>query len=238
MLTHNMALIPQGSFLMGGIGECADAENPRHEVNLSSFWMDKTPVTNCQFSDFIERSGYVTECERLARPRTWKHFSFEGRDSHPVVMVTWMDATEYAKFMGKRLPTEAEWEKSSRGGLFDCLYPWGSEEPTPAVAFWGRAEAGLVVPATAEVGSLPANSFGLHDMVGNVWQWCSDWYGEEYYRDSPNVNPAGPETGQAKVRRGGAWNVRESFRLRCSNRGAMMPDQAWPNLGFRCAKTA
>ena len=234
---EEMILIPAGDFQMGGFDSgCAAAELPLHVVSIDAFLMDATPVTNREFASFVSQTGYKTLSELSGSVDTWRTYATEDREAHPVVLVSWDDANEFARFAGKRLSTEAEWEKAARGGRADSLYPWGNEEPADNVC-WQGAKAGVVIPATSEVASFQANGYGLYDMAGNVWEWCGDWYDDHYYGSSPFNNPQGPDSAENKVRRGGAWNVRESFRLRCSNRGAMVPSQAWKNLGFRCAKS-
>jgi formylglycine-generating enzyme required for sulfatase activity len=211
-------------------------------VQISAFEMDIHPVTNREFRRFAEESGHVTEMERVLSSGSnlsglsWCTFASADREDHPVVMVNWFDACAFAKWYGKRLPTEAEWERAARGELESASYPWGDMEPDLESCCWRRASSqSASVSLTTPVCSFSPNSFGLYDMVGNVWEWCADWYSAGYYAESALEDPQGPSKGQYRVRRGGAWNVRESFRLRCANRGAMDPRQSWPNLGFRCA---
>jgi sulfatase modifying factor 1 len=235
----DMVLVAAGSFLMGS-NSGAESEAPVHQVFLPDFWMDVYTVSNRQFADFIAATRYLTTAEMLneecpeARKPTWSDFA-ATRERHPVVCVSWDDAQAFARWSGKRLPTEAEWEKAARGGLEDALFPWGNEQPDDDVCTWNRAGASTgIVPGTTEVDNVRPNPYGLVHMTGNVWQWCKDWFSESYYRESPSANPTGPSDGRYRVRRGGAWNVRQAFRLRCANRGAMSPDAFWPNLGFRC----
>jgi formylglycine-generating enzyme required for sulfatase activity len=219
------------------------AERPSHHITLDPFYMDLTEVTNHDFARFVASTGYRTtaECREradAAGQATWRTFATAGREQHPVVCVSWHDAVAFAERSGKRLPTEAEWEAAARGGLLGKLYPWGDAEPEQSACNWNHADAAAVSKGqlpTAVSRDLAPNGFGLHSMVGNVWEWCADWYSDIYYSASETVNPQGPAAGEFRVRRGGAWNVRESFRLRCANRGAMPPDGAWANLGFRCA---
>lgn len=247
---EGMICIPAGAFLMGS-EDGSPAEKPVHEVWVDEFLLDLTPVTNEQFSAFVTATGYLTTLERLLRitrreegdselrgqsrsEPTWRTYATAARADHPVIMVSWHDANAYSKWVGKRLPSEAEWEKAARGGLKQQKFPWGVESPKGR-ATWERVAGAEGEAPTAPVTAFASNAFGLYDMAGNVWEWCADWYGEAYYAAVPAVNPSGPESGQYRVRRGASWNVREDFRLRCANRGAMLPDRAWPNLGFRCA---
>jgi sulfatase modifying factor 1 len=244
-----MVLIPEGSFLMGS-EEGSEFEKPVHDVHLDAYYMDATPVTNAQFAAFVEATGYRTTAERLERILTiqeggaqspeasWRTFATRGREDHPVTYVSWYDASAYAKWVGKRLPTEAEWEKAARGGVEGKRFPWGDESPGDGRANWNRRQSEDEPTPTLPVRSFPPNGYGMYDMVGNVWEWCADWYVDPYYVVSEARNPKGPDVGEYRVRRGASWNVREDFRLRCSNRGAMLPDRAWPNLGFRCAASA
>ncbi|HBB87263.1 MAG TPA: serine/threonine protein phosphatase [Blastocatellia bacterium] len=243
-----MVLIRAGEFLMGS-EEGSEVEKPIHRVYLDTYSIDSTPVTNAQFANFARATGYRTTAERLERmvhlqegaaqttATSWRTFATAEREDHPVIYVSWHDASAYAKWVGKRLPTEAEWEKAARGGLEGKRFPWGDSAPGEGLANWnGVQQSPVSAPPTTEVNKFAPNSYGLHDMAGNVWEWCADWYMDPYYVISEGSNPKGPDEGEYKVRRGASWNVREDFRLRCANRGAMLPDRSWPNMGFRCAR--
>lgn len=241
-----MVRVPAGRFIMGSdLG--GEYEKPAHEVFLYDYWIDEKLVTNLDFARFAEETGYVTTAEKAGKGwgfhddkymdienLSWRSFATLGREDHPVVMMSWHDATAYATWAGKRLPTEAEWEKAARGGLVCSAYPWGNTEPTAENCGFGK-KSHQEIPATGDVLAFNPNGYGLYGMVGNVWQWCSDWYEEDYYTKSPEQNPTGPDKGIYRVRRGGAWNVIQEFRLRCANRGAVAPDTVVPNMGFRCA---
>jgi sulfatase modifying factor 1 len=242
-----MVFIHEGAFWMGS-SSGSQAEAPGHLVELADFWLDQTPVTNRAYSDFIEGSGYRTEAElagsawgvhdgryQNVAELSWRTYSTPGREEHPVVLVTWNDAVAYCGWAGARLPTEAEWEKAARGGLVSTKYPWGNELPDGAQSNFAAVASEF--PGTTKTRNYPPNGLDLYDMVGNVWQWCSDWYAESYYAESPSSNPTGPAIGETRVRRGGSWNVIQPFRLRCANRGAMLPSQTATNMGFRCARS-
>ena len=242
-----MVLVPGATFRMG----CATggpAEQPVHAVTLSPFWVDENPVTNAAFFRFVTATGYRTEAELTGQAwgsqngefamipgLCWKSYSTPDRADHPIVLVTWNDARAYCEWAGLRLLTEAEWECCARGGADGFDFPWGNAEPDGSQSNFARPPADL--PPTNSVGLMGINPFGIADLVGNVWQWCSDTYSENYYTASPLENPQGPASGPVKVRRGGSWNVIQGFRLRCSNRGAAKALTAAPNMGFRCAKS-
>lgn len=250
-LLSQSAIISAGDFVMGARNNDTNAsryEFPSRNVFLDQFRMAKTTVTNAQFAEFVSATSYQTHAERVRLERNgsvlnWR--SFSEKDDHPVVMVSHADAVAYldwlntsydlGEFTSFRLPTEAEWEKAARGGLAQALYPWGNEEPKKGERMvWARSEADQDESlGTMPVGCFDANGYGLFDMVGNVWQWCSDWYGDMYYAECFAHNPAGPETGQYKVRRGAGWNIGNTFRARCSNRGCLYPEQVEINVGFR-----
>lgn len=238
-----MVLVSAGTFLMGS-NEGSEAERPVREVYLEDFWMDETPVTNHQFLEFVRETNYRTDAERcgaawgfqhgkysLIKGLSWCAFATENRAEHPVVLVSWYDAAAFANWAGKELPTEAQWEKSARGGLIGQPYPWGEQSPDNTMC--GFAGQPSEVPCTTEVKSFAPNGYGLYDMVGNVWQWCSEPYGP-YGSPLSVVTSDYSEARTLRVRRGGAWNVIQPFRLRCSNRGALEERSAVPNVGFRC----
>jgi len=197
----------------------------------------------------------------------WKHPEGPGTDiktrmDHPVVHVCWTDADAYCKWAGKRLPTEAEWERAARGGLVGKSYVWGDDAPGAdgkwrCNIFQGefpwKNTAGDGHPRTAPVKSYPPNAYGLHDMAGNVWEWCADWYTPSYYRVSPSKNPKGPEASYdpsrpddenplmpKRVQRGGSFLCSDGFcsRYKPYGRGKGDVDTGQSHVGFRCAKDA
>jgi formylglycine-generating enzyme len=250
-------------------------EYPRHRVRITKpFLLGKHEVTVGQFRRFVEESGYKTEAERdglggwgydretgKCRGRdtsfSWRNPGFAQTDNHPVLNVTWGDATAFCKWLSAkeggtyRLPTEAEWEYACRAGA-DTRYANGDDPARLAqIANVGDDKGRTTFPHVQEldlpkgepskftvpVGSFPANRFGLCDMHGNVWEWCSDWYGADYYGRSPVDDPTGPDSGLRRVRRGGAWH---SFPLwaRAAFRNWNRPDSRCVNLGFRVAADA
>lgn len=174
--------------------------------------------------------------------------SVDDRPDHPVVHVSWDDASAYAAWAGLRLPSEAEWERAARGPQAGHHFPWGDEREPGGErrmnVFQGefpvhdeRADAPL---GTCPVGSYPANDFGLYETTGNVWEWCADWYAADYYRHSPVTAPPGPASGTARVLRGGSYLCHESYcwRYRVDSRNANTPDSTAGNVGFRVAADA
>jgi len=235
--TANMVLITEGKFQMGSDKKTSKKidESPLHEVYLSAYYIDKFEVTNRQYKKFITETGYPAPYVRdsdWAKPFNWINNNYPNNlADHPVVLVNWNDTSAYAKWAGKRLPTEAEWEKASRGGLLNNSYPFGNKIGFNQASFdKGYVRGRELKP----VGTYPPNPYEIFDMSGNVWEWCQDWYLDKYYNESPDKNPLGPDNGTYKVFRGGSWISDRKF-LRCANRGKNTPEYKSPSLGFRCA---
>jgi serine/threonine-protein kinase len=221
-----LLLVPGGSFQMGP---------NRREVHLDSFYMDRMPVTNRQFRTFLEVTGYRPEDPGTSRFLAhWTHRAIPpGLEHHPVVFVSWFDACAYATWAGKRLPTEAEWEKAARG-TDGRRYPWGKADPTPSHAHFGGKHRG-----TAPVGSWPdgGSPYGIHDLAGNVWEWCEDVDDPAFYGDGPSHNPKSTRR-HAKslfVMRGGSW-MYGSQSLRTYARTSFEPHYRFAGGGFRCVR--
>lgn len=228
--------VPPGSFLMGRVpGDNVEAqrylvEKPQHPVRLThGFWITRGPVTVRAYRYFVMKRG-------LQMPRPPNYNPGWRDDDHPVVQVTWTQAREYCAWVGGRLPTEAQWEYAGRGGIADTIYPWGNDADPNKANFianpkWGRR-------GTSPVGSFPANGFGLYDVVGNVWEWVSDWYDDEAYLSRrPHEPTVDPEMFVNKldrrVVRGGSWDsIAEEIRL--STRGYQTPAAGFVDFGFRC----
>ena len=213
-----MVLVPAGYFLMGSEEE-SDDEKPVHRVFLDAFYIDTAEVSCARYERFLRDTGHPPH--QLWDPE-------HDRPEDPVVGVSWYDAAAFAKWAGKRLPTEAEWEKAGRGGLVGKRYPWGDDID--------RERANYSSFGTTPVKSYDPNGYGIYDMAGNVWEWCNDWYAVDYYTRSPERNPAGPVRGEKKVVRGGAWYTGETA-LRIANRFRNDPSLGNFNTGFRCAKS-
>lgn len=307
-----MVLIAGGTYGMGGDNDQADPDElPKHEVQVSSFYIDVNEVTNAQFSQFIAATGYITTAERkpdwdelkktvppgtpkpadsllqaaslVFKPTTgpvnlndysqwwswvkganWKHpegpqSNIKGRENYPVVQVSWDDAVAYCKWAGKRLPTEAEWEFAARGGLANNIYPWGNEHVNagrPKANSWegkfpylNEKKDGYVT--LAPVRSFSPNGYGLYDMAGNVWEWCSDLYNAEYYSQvagRTSVDPKGPGKSfdpaepyaEKRSLRGGSFLCNDSYcsGYRVARRMKSSHDTGLEHTGFRCVKDA
>ena len=253
-IPEGMVLIPAGSFEMGS----EDYENaqPVHTVHLDAFYMDVYEVTNAQFKAFVDANPEWQKDNIEGRfdggyyLHDWNGTDYPvGKTDHPVTFVSWYAAMAYAEWAGKRLPTEAEWEYAARGGLAGKKYPWGDDEPTSAHANYSKFDGSDILDTTP-VGQYPANGYGLHDMAGNVSEWCLDAYDADFYAASDNSrNPiAGGETVQGlletftsiptdpeRVLRGGSWFYSEQD-LEVAVRGTYSP--AWtPGInGFRCVR--
>jgi len=308
----DMVEIPGGTFEMGADDTqwALPREFPKHKVKVNSFLMDTHEVTNAQFRQFVEETGYITIAERpvdweelkkqlppgtpkpddaLLQPGSmvfvapervynlvdfsqwwqwvhganWKHpegpgSSIEGKDNYPVVQIAYYDALAYAKWAGKRLPTEAEWEWAARGGLKNTIYPWGKEyveDGDPKCNYWtgtfptkNTQEDGFYY--AAPVKSFQPNGYGLYDMAGNVWEICFDWFDEKYYTSfNPSQvadNPQGPSKSYyrqdpydpKRVVRGGSFLCNDSYcsSYRVSSRMPTSQDTGMNHTGFRCVK--
>jgi formylglycine-generating enzyme required for sulfatase activity len=245
-----MIRIAAGEFRMGAAsGSGLPDEQPERLVLLDAFFIDRHEVTNEAYLLFVSGTGHrmpenVNPASTLWKDRT----PIPGIERHPVVNVSWTDASAYCRWAGKRLPTEAEWEKAARG-TDQRIYPWGNDAPSPQRANYGKTtwnnHAALVPVGQLEDGKSP---YGIYDLAGNVWEWVSDWYDPDYYTTyyttSPVRNPAGPETGKYKVLRGGSWdlapeNLRSAHRDFNVSSTADYDSPAYRNFnsGFRCAKS-
>lgn len=226
-LQDGMVLIPEGNFLMGSNANRHSIAYPLHMVKIKAFYMDRYEVTNKQYYRFCMDTGHKL-------PEFWGmdiYKSGPGYPEHPVVGVSQFDASLYAEWAGKRLPTEAEWEYAARGGLEEIPYPYGEEADHQSARFNDpEAEKGPL-----PVGSFKPNGFGLFDMSGNVWEWVSDWFGAGFYAESPGENPTGPESGSFRVMRGGGWHSGPGCTS-VHHRNAL--PQHWVDIagGFRCVK--
>ncbi len=309
---QGMVWVPGGTFEMGNPEPASNQldEGPVHTVTVDGFWMDSTEVTNRQFQQFVDETGYVTVAEKqvdrdalkeqigldavdslpaeafdpssicfnsnfdpstidksdprwpysvwqVVKGADWKHpegpeTSIEGRLDYPVVHVSWDDAVAYCKWAGKRLPTEAEWEYASRGGLKDAAYPWGNErEPDGKHAsniwhgdfpFENTLDDGF--KTASPVKSFAPNAYGLYDMSGNVWEWCHDWYRPDYYEFSSTRNPFGPIDSvdpmepsiPKRVQRGGSFMCSDTYCIgyRVSSRMKGDLQTGTFHCGFRC----
>jgi len=232
-----MVLIPAGEFQMGS-NESSN-EKPVHTVYLDAFYIDKYEVTNAQYRKFVkaigrkEPDGYSFVNGTWQNGfKPWSDSNFKG-DNQPVVCVSWNDAKAYADWIGKRLPTEAEWEKAARGGLVGKKYPWGDILTHDDANYTGTGGKDIWT-FTSPVGSFKPNGYGLYDMAGNVWEWCADWYGSNYHATSPKSNPAGSASGSSRVLRGGSW-LDNDDRLRVAFRNDSGPPALYGIIGFRCA---
>ncbi|MFJ1269705.1 formylglycine-generating enzyme family protein [Legionella lytica] len=307
-LLKGMVKIPAGTFMMGGDNHQARRDElPKHQVSVSSFWLDQYEVTNAQFTEFVNKTHYITTAEtkpdwellkKQLPPDTpkpdesvlvpaslvfsppnhpvpldnfaqwwtwmpgadWRHP--HGPDSkieelkQPVVHVSWDDALAYCRWVGKRLPREAEWEWAARGGLKNKIYPWGNEPIDEGEVKANTWQGEFPYKNTlrdkyyyaAPVGSFAPNAYGLYDMAGNVWEWVADWYHVNYYQTIVSqkvVDPQGPEksydpdepTMPKRVLRGGSYLCNESYcsGYRVAARMKSSPDTSMEHIGFRCA---
>jgi formylglycine-generating enzyme required for sulfatase activity len=306
-----MVLIPGGEFIMGTSEQDSyEHERPAHRVRVKKFWMDETEVTNAQFKEFVDATGYITVAERKPtweeiskqvppgtppppdsllvpgsivfhapsepvmlndftqwwkweRGVNWKHpdgpaSTLEDKWNHPVVHIAYDDAIAFAKWKGKRLPTEAEWEFASRGGKQEERYSWGNEITLQGKQMANTFQGSFPIQnlkedgfeATSPVKSFPANAYGLYDMIGNVWEWTSDWYDIGYFKQlsqhAITDNPQGPAKSNdpnepysiKRVTKGGSFLCASNYctNYRPSARQATAIDSGQSHIGFRCVK--
>lgn len=248
---NRMVFVKGGSFQMGDtFGDGQDDEKPVHTVTVGDFYMSKYEVTVQEFKKFIDESAYKTDADKNGFSYVWTGLSWDMKQGvnwrcdvngsvrpsyeydHPVIHVSWNDAKAFCAWLSKktgksyRLPTEAEWEYAARSGGRSEKYAGGSN--VDAVGWYNGNSNGKTHP----VGQKQANGLGLYDMTGNVWEWCEDWYDENYYKNSSSYNPKGPSSGTYRVRRGGSWDYLTDI-LRCSYRGRNAPDGRYDSYGFR-----
>jgi formylglycine-generating enzyme required for sulfatase activity len=238
-----MVGVAAGEFWMGsehGGKGILEREKPYHKVYLDEYWIGKTPVTVAEFARFVEQCGYHTTAENKKSERTWRTpkgrgSHLVGKERHPVTQVSWEDAMEYCQWLNRvsgrwyGLPSEAQWEKAARGND-SRIYPWGNAAPDKS-----RCNIDLWFEDTTPVGTFSPvgdSPYGCVDMAGNIWEWCSDWWSETYYRVSPARNPLGPESGKHHSVRGGSWG-NSHWYARCTYRDWNSRDYFGYYLGFR-----
>ncbi|ULA62384.1 MAG: FGE-sulfatase domain-containing protein [Nitrospira sp.] len=236
-----MVFIPEGSFPMGvphGDRDGGRDEYPRHDVFVSEFYIDKFELTNSRYLEFVKATKHrIPQNPTNATRNLWQGDTItESLADRPVINVDWADANAYCQWAGKRLPTEAEWEKAAKGTA-DRRFPWGNVEPTNKHLNFNQqwiGEKTLMPVGSYELGKSP---FGVYDVAGNVWEWVNDWYDAKYYEKSPAKNPTGPETGTKRVLRGSGWQ-NETPTVRIFTRVDSDPTMRNESTGFRCAMDA
>ncbi|WP_181416809.1 formylglycine-generating enzyme family protein [Nitrospira lenta] len=263
----DMVLIPAGEYRMGtaeGSDGLAD-EHPERLIYLHAFFLDRFEVTNQGYAAFVQSTGHRPPANKNPASTIWDGTIYPSAiANHPVVNVSWEDAAAYCQWSGKRLPTEAEWEKAARG-TDGRRYPWGNDwswknansasywaghtiefqSGTDWEAFWIKGDGARIAKKqgingevlTLPIGSFPdgASPYGIQDLAGNAAEWVQDWYDPNYYRSAPLSNPGGPERGAIKSMRGGSW-LKPAISLRTSDRDWGIMDSRPSGTGFRCAK--
>ncbi|MBI4833045.1 MAG: SUMF1/EgtB/PvdO family nonheme iron enzyme [Candidatus Lindowbacteria bacterium] len=233
---EHMVYVPAGEFIMGSESEFSD-QRPRRKVTLDAYFIDMYEISNTEYKKFVDATGHSAPFveEFWAEPFNWRNETYPpGKGDHPVALVSWNDAAAYAKWAGKRLPTEAEWEKAARG-TDERKWPWGNKWEVDRC---NTKESFLNSTQPVYLFAKGKSPYGCFNMAGNIMEWTAGWYSESYYGEAPSKNPAGPLTGALKVVRGGAWDSNLNLYVRTSYRHYFPPDTKSPNLGFRCAKDA
>jgi formylglycine-generating enzyme required for sulfatase activity len=222
-----LVYVPAGPFLMGSTSGFGD-EQPQHSVTLDAFWIDRTEVTNALYDQCVQAGA----CQRPRRNSSnvvdiyWANEQFAN---YPVIYVTWDDAQAYCQWAGRRLPTEAEWEKAARGAD-GATYPWGNQAPDKTLANYGHNLHDVTAVDAYPAGASP---YGALDMAGNVMEWVVDWYSPDYYAHSPQANPTGPDSGDRRGLRGGSW-IYQPNGIRAAYRYSQPSDFSDFEVGFRC----
>jgi len=241
--------IPEGWFIMGSLRkdddpfgletQYDDTEFPRRRIWLNAYKMDRDEVSLAEYLAYLDRQHRQPpdELQRLI----WHVITVHALPDYvlaswPALYVIWTEAADFCQAQGKRLPTEAEWEKAARGNEGN-LFPWGHKAPEPGLAVFGQYHV-HEIPLVAAVngGEEGQSPYGLRHMAGNIAEWVQDWFGFDYYAVMPERNPPGPTTGRYKGVRGGSWKSKPHM-LRAATRGGASPDQRSPTIGFRCAKS-
>ncbi len=228
--------IPAGCFMMGS-NNGRDEERPAHRTWVDAFEMAALQVRNRDYALFLNTTGH-------SPPRHWRDPDLNHGDQ-PVVAVSWIAAVEYCDWLSQvtgrhyRLPTEAEWERAARGGREGLDYPWGNESPDDwpeYVERWGRiGDRDLEIRGPLPVGQGTPNPYGLFDVSENVHEWCADWFSRDFYAESPERNPCGPESGTRRASRGGSW--RHQIKIsRCAARASIPPEFEYADYGFRLVR--